>query len=138
MNYLAFEPLLIEHLKALPFKAVLSSEQLSVLEEKCQPTPAAHVIYLGDRVDDTAQGGLYSRVKQHWMVTVTVRYVSTSNARQQAGELMAAVLSHVQGWKPPATLGCVKRVNANTMPLYKNGYAYFPLVFETSLKVEGN
>lgn len=138
MNYLALEPLLVKRLEALDiFTDVLSSEQLSKVTEENQSTPAAHVVYLGDAVSETAQGGVYSKIKQRWMIVVAVQSFDGSDTLTEAGELMGSVFESLQGWKPATEFTPLHRENAGTAPLYRNGYGYFPLLFTSNLTIKG-
>lgn len=139
MNYLALEPLLISRIKEIAlFNDVLTSEQLSKVAEDNQSTPAAHVVYLGDVVDDTKQGGVVSKIKQKWMVVIAVQTFDGSQTLIEAGELMGAVFEKLQGWKPSPDLTNLHRESAGTPPLYRNGYGYFPLLFTTHMTIKGN
>jgi len=138
MNYLALGELLIKRLEEITeFADVLSSEQLSQVTEENQSTPAAHVVYLGDVVDATKQGGVVSKVKQRWMVAIAVQTFDGNDTQQEAGELMGKVFEKLQGWKPALEFTNLHRESAGTPPLYKNGYGYFPLLFTTHMTIKG-
>lgn len=138
MNYLALGELLITRLNDIPeFVDVLSGEQLSKVTEENLSTPAAHVVYLGDAIDKTAQGGVISKIKQRWMVVIAVQTFDGSDTQQEAGELMGKVFEHLQGWKPAPEFTNLHRESAGTPPLYKNGYGYFPLLFTTHMTIKG-
>lgn len=140
MNYLALESLLIERLESLDtFSDVLSGEQLSKVTEENLSTPAAHVVYLGDAIANTAQGGSFNKVTQRWMVVIAVQSFDGSDTLSDAGELMGSVFEALQGWKPNSELDFtpLRRENAGTQPLYRNGYGYFPLLFTSTLTIKG-
>jgi len=128
-NHLALEPLLIDWLKTeivqpnpqFNLRAVLSEDDLAGMAESDQPTPALHVIYLGDTQGEN--GGWY----QIWVVGVAVRRLRTATeARQEAGPILAAVAHKAKDWWPGAGYANPK-LKPLAKPLNRNGYAYFPV-----------
>lgn len=90
-NYLAAGDALTQLLEPLvmsqKLKKVYQANELSEVDERSQITPAAHVLYMGDMLADTAQGGNTSQIKQTWLVVLACRL---SIHEGQAGELLVS------------------------------------------------
>lgn len=136
-DYLGAEPALLARVSAIPgIHSVLSAADLSDLAETAQRTPAVHVLYMGDEVNE---GRLAQVVKQRWMIVLAVRHArdkSGSHARETAGPLLSALLDSLQGWRPTEWHEAMVRINAPE-PAYTPGYAYFPLQFEALMTTKG-
>jgi hypothetical protein len=142
MTYLAAEALIAERLaERLPGGThVLTAADLAGVEARAQLTPAAHVVYDGDRLGDAGGRGLAQVVWQRWLVVIAVRNrreaLSGAAAREDAGTLIAAALAALAGWAPSASHGPLARVQA-PRPAYEAGFLYVPLAFETRLITVG-
>jgi len=136
-DYLAAEPLIIQRLKdQVANLPVLSAADLADVAEAKQITPAAHVLYGGDRLADSAGRGAAQAWAQLWWIIVAVRNARDQGkggeVRKTAGPLLLSVIKALSGWEPDKDHGPLKRVNPPTRPAYsKGGFAYFPLAFET-------
>lgn len=148
-NYLSAEALikqrLIAEVPAVNERNVLSARDLEGIQESAQPVPALHVLYFDDEVPggdgDKAIHGRHQRIQQLWTVMVVVRNVrdATGQAvRQEAGELILAVLKALQGWTPSPDHGPLQRRKAPFRTTYRNGFAYFPFLFSTQVLIQGN
>ena len=131
-DYLVAEDHLVQRLQSIEgLRTVYRSCDLAEMKERGQVTPAAHVIYAGDAVPNTAQGGMLAHVTQTWMVVVTV------NLRDQnkAGALIASVIDEMAGLH--GELGNFVRVNAPSRPGFSNGFGYYPLAYQIKFKTKG-
>ena len=139
-NYLSAEGLIIARLKArLPaVRAVLSAADLVGVEERSQITPALHVLYDGDTVQESP--GRAQSVGQRWLVIVAVRNVRDqmggSAARADAGALLTQVIQALQYWAPSPQHG--KLMRANAPKAHQGEYSYFPLAFVTDIVSAGD
>ena len=143
-NYLSAESLIVDRLKALVPEFgpnVFSAADMEGVSEASQNTPAAHVLYYGDRVVE-GQGrsstGEVQCVDQVWYVVLAVRNVRdqiTGQAtRAEAGPLLKKTLKALQGWAPSVEHGPMKRSNG-AAPGFKAGYIYIPLCFSTRITI---
>ena len=146
-DYFYLEPLIISRLQsALPDLPILSSKDLSTLQDRTQPNVAIHVMYAGDNIQDDAAlrhssltGTNYhqQKVLQYWMIVLAIRNVRDGNTstgtplQLDAGQLLIAVIKALGGWKPDDALDYLTRSKGNNSPTYHNGFAYYPLRFET-------
>lgn len=131
-NYLIAEDHLVQRLATIEgLRKVYRSCDLAEMKERGQVTPAAHVIYAGDAVPNTAQGGVSAHVTQTWMVVITV----SLRDQRKAGALMASVLSEMAGLH--GDLGNFVRVNAPSRPGFSNGFGYYPIAYQIKFKTKG-
>ncbi|MCH4295570.1 hypothetical protein MJ923_14775 [Shewanella sp. 3B26] len=114
-------------------RKVYAQNELGDVDERAQVTPALHVLYQGDTLPDSAQGGTNVQVKQTWLVVVACRL----SLHETPGKLIAGVLKAVAGKTATLenqTLGPFLRVPAAVKPRYTQSHAYFPLAFSVQLK----
>lgn len=143
-NYLSAEELIVNRLKSeLPELngKVFSAADMEGVAESTQVTPAAHVLYFGDRVVDgngRSSTGEVQCVDQVWYVVLAVRNARTQltgqAARADAGLLIKKLLKALQGWQPTVEHGPMKRVNG-AAPGFKAGFGYLPFCFTTRIIV---
>lgn len=143
-NYLMAESLIISRLtnEVPELKGnVFSAADLAGVSEATQKTPAAHVLYFGDRiVDGTGRSttGEVQCVDQGWYVVLVVRNVRSQltgeDARSDAGPLAKKILKALQGWQPSPEHGHMKRVNGAN-PGFKAGYLYLPFFFQSRITI---
>ena len=142
-NYLSAEPAIIARLKAsVPeLLGVFSASDLEGVVEAQQTTPAAHVLYFGDKVVDgsgRSSTGEVQCVDQLWYVVLAVRnarnQITGQAARADAGPLISKILKALQGWVPTQAHGPLKRING-AGPGFKSGFAYLPFCFTTRVTV---
>nr|WP_067289912.1 hypothetical protein [Marinobacterium profundum] len=132
-DYLAAEPAIVAALAPVPgLRKVYVSQDLADMAENSQITPAAHVIYFGDRVQDNAQGGVMGHADQTWLVILAVHQVRDGN---KAGPLIAALLKTLCGHHGP--LGNLTRANA-PKPYFSGGFGYYPLAFNLKFRTKAN
>lgn len=141
-NYLAAEPLIIARLKdKVPeFAHVGDWSEYSTLEEGAIQTPAAFVMYGGDRVNEAGGKGNVQRADQIWGVVIVVRNVAQRRAgtaiREEAGPLMAQTLAALMGWQPAPQFRELERLPA-PRPEYAKLVGFFPLQFAAGLILKG-
>lgn len=114
----------------LPAVHVLTSADLTGLDETRQKTPAVHVIYGGFRVVESRHK--IWRLQHTWLVVVAVKTAakvrSGEHARQNAGVLFERVVNAVAGASLPGT---TKPLDLITPPAarYAAGHQYIPAAF---------
>ena len=139
-NYLALETLIQVRLKdqVIALQDVKAASDLEDVTQQNQVTPAAYVIYSGDRVVDAPSGraglGAAQSVYQTWLVMVATRYRKNyTGPAEDAGRVLYDIIQALAGWEAgrdfPRPL---RRTNA-PKPEYLGGYGYFYLGFETQL-----
>ncbi|WP_428243006.1 phage tail terminator protein [Gynuella sp.] len=135
------ETAIVEQLKSKLDRStyVLTSRELSEIDEERQPTPAVHVIYNGYRVIESRADGSAARIEQNWLAVIAVRNQrqpgSGSAARTDAVNLLTPTANALMGFKPDVASKPLRLTNA---PAAGNarGFMYVPLAFsvETILK----
>lgn len=140
-DYLAPERAIVARLDArLPSGwRVLTAPDLTGVEERSQPMPAAQVIYAGDQsVESLGQGGLV-HINQLWLVVLCVRNVSDirsgEGVRSDVGVVIPVVYRALAGWRPAPHWGRMMAVTSPFRATYREGRAYFPIAFETKAQV---
>lgn len=115
-------------------KKVYQANELSDVDERSQITPAAHVLYMGDVMPDTAQGGNTSQIKQTWLVVLACRL---SIHERQAGEQLVSLLNAVVGKSVKVgdqLLGPFVRVNSPIKPRFTKSHGYYPMAVSVQLR----
>lgn len=131
-DYLAAEPELITLLGQVDgLRKVYGTTDLAELKERSQITPAAHVLYWGDSVPDTVQGGNLTHVTQTWLVVLAINL----RKKDEAGPLLARIIQTLSGAQ--ASLGPVLRVNPTAKPSFNGGFGYYPLAFNIKFRIKG-
>ena len=138
-NYLALEEMIRNRLRgeAKGLQAVKRADDFQDASQRNQVTPAAYVIYAGDRITQTAgaQAGAGSAqaVHQTWLVMIcTSSAQDYTGAVDTAGKVIYSVIKALAGWQPPGFGRPLRRVNAPA-PEYLGGFGYFYFGFETQL-----
>lgn len=143
-DYLFCEPLIIERIRAeLPeLVEVLSAGELARVQDDKPICPAVYVIFSGDVISDSVEstGGIRRVVQattQLWTVVLAVQLADgrglAEETNAEAGPLLAKLSRALQGWMPEDGLTKpMKRAAQPLQPLYEpDGYAYFPVVWQT-------
>ncbi|MFB2661793.1 phage tail terminator protein [Shewanella mangrovisoli] len=137
-NYLTAGDALTQLLEPLvtsqKLKKVYQANELSEVDERSQITPAAHVLYMGEVVDETAQGGNSCQVKQTWLVVLACRL---SIHERPAGELLVSLLNAVVGKSigvDGQMLGPFVRVNSSVKPRFTKSHGYYPVAVSVKLR----
>lgn len=101
---------------------------------------AVAVIYVGDRVGETAGNGRATTIHQQWLIVLTVsdpasQSSHTTNIRKIADPHIRNILKAMQGFRPnlPGVTPFI-RVSAGVNFAGKAGRVYFPFLFESSFK----
>jgi hypothetical protein len=102
--------------------------------------PAAFVGFDGESPGDVAGDGFTHLVAQRWLVVLAVGNYRNADTAQgvtaDAGPLLTALVKALTGWAPSADFTKLMR-QAAPRPGYLAGVGFFPLVFATTLVVEG-
>lgn len=129
-GFLGVEPLIVARLAAsvaMPSLKVLAAPDLDGIQAASQPVPAVHVVFGGFERLESA-GGL-TEVVETWLTVAVVRNsraaAQGAAARADAGTLLDAVFSALNGWTPAGYRPLVPA----TPPAggYDAGFGYFPL-----------
>ncbi|MGL5393564.1 MAG: phage tail terminator protein [Shewanella sp.] len=139
-NYLAAGDALSQLLEPLvtsqQLKKIYQANELSDVDERSQITPAAHVLYMGDGLQETAQGGNSSQIKQTWLVVLACRL---SLHERPAGELLVSLLNSVVGKSIAVDgqmLGPFVRVNSAVKPRFTKSHGYYPVALSVILRLK--
>ncbi|QYK02798.1 phage tail terminator protein [Shewanella psychrotolerans] len=119
-------------------KKVYQANELSEVDERSQVTPAAHLLYMGDVLPDTAQGGATTQIKQTWLVVLACRL---SIHERSAGELLTRTLSAIAGKTvvmDGQKLGPFLRTNSPIKPRFSKSHGYYPLAFTVQCRFNPN
>ncbi len=146
-NYLALESLVIARLKAtLPEinNQVQGAADLEGVKADQQVAPRIDVVPYGEGVlqgeKDGSRVGNVQICEPRILVVVVVRNVrdirSGAATRSEAGELLWEANAALQGWKPDADHGHLKKIPAPA-PAYDRGFGYYPLAFASRIVRKG-
>jgi hypothetical protein len=103
-------------------------EELALAEEEAQLAPVVLVIPYGLQItDDADQTGVQETVLVV-AVTRSVNQRSGQDARQQAGDILAAVAALLTGWQP-STGHTALGIESPPQPQFVEGTALYPLQF---------
>ncbi len=136
-NFLAPEPFIVARLKEAladlrPQVHVLTANDLALVKEESQPTPAVHVIWNGFRVKESRADGRVASLDHTWLVVSAVKNVRTLKtgeaARSEAGELAARAGAALMGFRPPNVAGPM-RLSPSPSAGHSAGFVYLPLAF---------
>lgn len=118
---------------------VLVAANLEGVLEKNQPTPAVHVLFLGESEIQSEPGGRVVYITQLWgtvLVDRNLRDLQTyGSAREDLSPVIPQVLGSLMGWSPAEGFSALEPVRAPLRLQYRNGYAYFPYAFITRLQL---
>ncbi|WP_323956980.1 phage tail terminator protein [Aeromonas caviae] len=119
-------------LKGQGLKEVFVATDLEAVANLGQHTPAIHVIYQGERENDTSQSGRQSAFDQVWLLVLVHRATpKEASAGVWLGRMLQAVAGRACG---DSTF---RRETAPVKPSYKGGVVYLPLAFKTTVKFKG-
>lgn len=136
-SYLALESALIDRLtEAVPaLRHVGAVSGLAGLDERAAQSPAAYVIYDGEKIADASHDAARQVVNQRWLVVLFVRHAAQDGGvqlRTEAGERLSDLLVALAGWIPPGHIRPITRVNA-PRPGYTAAAGWFPLAYEARI-----
>jgi hypothetical protein len=130
-DYFAAEGVLANHLSNVEgIKRVYKSREISDVTEGSQGTPAIHLIYYGDQLPDTSNGGSLMQIKQIWLVILAIKTVQKGQ-----GELLTNVIQSLAG-KTIDGMGTWLRVNSPVRPSFTKGFSYYPLAFTCHMRMK--
>ncbi|MFM5726728.1 phage tail terminator protein [uncultured Aeromonas sp.] len=119
-------------LKGQGLKEVFVATDLEAVANLGQHTPAIHVIYQGERENETSQSGRQSAFDQVWLLVLVHRATpKEASAGVWLGRMLQAVAGRACG---DSTF---RRETAPVKPSYKGGVVYLPLAFKTTVKFKG-
>ncbi|CAD7506730.1 phage tail terminator protein [Aeromonas dhakensis] len=119
-------------LKGQGLKEVFVATDLEAVANLGQHTPAIHVIYQGERENETSQSGRQSVFDQVWLLVLVHRATpKETSAGVWLGRMLQAVAGRACG---DSTF---RRESAPVKPSYKGGVVYLPLAFKTTVKFKG-
>ncbi|WP_323891267.1 phage tail terminator protein [Aeromonas caviae] len=119
-------------LKGQGLKEVFVATDLEAVANLGQHTPAIHIIYQGERENETSQSGRQSAFDQVWLLVLVHRATpKEACAGVWLGRMLQAVAGRACG---DSTF---RRESAPVKPSYKGGVVYLPLAFKTTVKFKG-
>ncbi len=119
-------------LKGQGLKEVFVATDLEAVANLGQHTPAIHVIYQGERENESSQSGRQSAFDQVWLLVLVHRATpKEASAGVWLGRMLQAVAGRACG---DSTF---RRESAPVKPCYKGGVVYLPLAFKTTVKFKG-
>lgn len=104
-------------------------------------SPSVSVIWVDERVGESAGQGKAAPVFQQWLVVLSIHDASsqlqeTEAIREKAEPLIEQLLEALMGWNPGiAGFRPLHRINAGVPPGSSAGFAYFPFLFESQMLV---
>lgn len=144
LNYFALEPVIVQRIKdEMPdIQEVYTPFSVDDMLQLTNVSPGVSVIYVGDRVGDSAGVGKASQVYQQWLMVLSLNDASaqleqTNSIRASAAPLIVKLLKAFQGYRPGIVpYGAFKRANAGIeVGSDDAGNAYFPFLFEIEVYV---
>lgn len=144
LDYFALEPVIVERIKeCLPEAkdAVYTPFSVDEMLELANDDIAVHVIYVGDRVGESAGSGKANAVYQQWLVVLSIndpesQLEQTSSLRAIAAPLIVRLLKGLQGFNPNVTpYRALQRASAGVSVGHASSYGYFPFLFESQMLV---
>ena len=141
-DYFALEDEIVNRIKAeVPnIDEVLTPFFVESLFSMTPVNTAIAVIYVGDRVGESAGNGRATTVHQQWLVVLVVsdpasQLDQTTSIRKIADPHIRNILKALQGFKPNLLgVSPLVRVSAGVNFAGKAGRVYFPFLFESDFK----
>ena len=139
-NYFALEPIIKEHLQDIDsIQAVYTPFSVDDMLESTAVAPSISIIYVDDRIGESAGNGAASVVYQQWLVVLCVEEAGsqledTTLIRNAASPMILEILKRMQGFNPEI-LGFkqFKRANAGVQHMSAAGKLWLPYLFECQL-----
>lgn len=119
---------------------VMALEDLAEISDRRQiQTPAAFVLFDGDRTATGSSDGRVVNITQRWAVVLAVRSARSQQGgdgqRTKAGPLISQIWKALAGFEPVPGMSPMKRTDGQPPVYLDGGFAYFSLSFETSGKI---
>lgn len=119
--------------------ALLENEPDRMAQHISGQLPAAFVGFDGETIGDTAGDDFTHVAVQRWMVVLAVGNYRNADTAQgvtaDAGPLLSTLVQALTGWAPAGFTRLERQ--AAPRPGYLAGVGFFPLVFATTLFVDG-
>ncbi|OBY75904.1 phage tail terminator protein [Acinetobacter gyllenbergii] len=139
-NYFALEMIIKERLQGIDsIQAIYTPFSVDDMLECTAVAPSISIIYVDDRVGESAGNGSASVVYQQWLVVLCVEEAGsqledTTLIRRAASPMIIEILKRMQGFNPQ-TLGFkqFKRANAGVQHMSAAGKLWLPYLFECQL-----
>ena len=139
-NYFALEPIIKAHLQDIEsIQAVYTPFSVDDMLESTAVAPSISVIYVDDRVGESAGNGSASIVYQQWLIVLCVEEAGsqledTTQIRNAASPMILEILKRMQGFNP-GVLGFkqFKRANAGVQHMSAAGKLWLPYLFECQM-----
>lgn len=139
-NYFALESIIKGRLQDIEsIQAVYTPFSVDDMLESTAVAPSISVIYVDDRVGESAGNGSASIVYQQWLVVLCVedagsQLEDTTQIRNAASPMILEILKRMQGFNPDV-LGFkqFKRANAGVQHISAAGKLWLPYLFECQM-----
>lgn len=139
-NYFALESIIKDRLQDIEsIHAVYTPFSVDDMLESTAVAPSISVIYVDDRVGESAGNGSASIVYQQWLVVLCVEEAGsqledTTQIRNAASPMILEILKRMQGFNPDV-LGFrqFKRANAGVQHMSAAGKLWLPYLFECQM-----
>ncbi|MCH7294091.1 phage tail terminator protein [Acinetobacter higginsii] len=139
-NYFALEMIIKERLQNIDsIQAIYTPFSVDDMLECTAVTPSISIIYVDDRVGESAGNGSASVVYQQWLVVLCVEEAGsqledTTLIRNAASPMIVEILKRMQGFNPQAVgFKQFKRANAGVQHMSAAGKLWLPYLFECQL-----
>lgn len=139
-NYFALEPIIKEQLQNIDsIKAIYTPFSVEDMMECTVVAPSISIIYVDDRVGESAGNGSASVVYQQWLVVLCVeeagsQFEDTTLIRNAASPMIVEILKRMQGFNPQLEgFKQFKRANAGVQHMSAAGKLWLPYLFECQL-----
>ena len=139
-NYFALESIIKGRLQDIEsIQAVYTPFSVDDMLESTAVAPSISVIYVDDRVGESAGNGSASIVYQQWLVVLCVedagsQLEDTTQIRNAASPMILEILKRMQGFNPDVFgFKQFKRANAGVQHMSAAGKLWLPYLFECQM-----
>lgn len=139
-NYFALEPVIKDNLTGIDsIQAIYTPFSVDDMLQATAVAPSISIIYVDDRVGESAGNGTASVVYQQWLIVLCVEEAGsqledTTLIRNAASPMILEILKRMQGFNPDV-LGFkqFKRANAGVQHMSAAGKLWLPYLFECQM-----
>lgn len=139
-NYFALEPVIKDNLTGIDsIQAIYTPFSVDDMLQATAVAPSISIIYVDDRVGESAGNGSASVVYQQWLIVLCVEEAGsqledTTLVRNAASPMILEILKRMQGFNPDV-LGFkqFKRANAGVQHMSAAGKLWLPYLFECQM-----
>ena len=139
-NYFALEPVIKDHLTGIDsIQSIYTPFSVDDMLQATAVAPSISVIYVDDRVGESAGNGAASIVYQQWLIVLCVEEAGsqledTTQIRNAASPMILEILKRMQGFNPQiAGFKQFKRANAGVQHMSAAGKLWLPYLFECQM-----